>query len=129
VFATDVRHEQHQRQFQEKLKQWKEREATGHKHMASVPVPNFSRPFQVKRSTKPLTKTEDFVFHSEIRSLERKMAEDERKLQQNLEKTIKRRKTGHRVSYHYSNQCHATSKLSRYLGARLRRTKSDIHID
>ncbi|KAG2180860.1 hypothetical protein INT43_008439 [Umbelopsis isabellina] len=96
TFATDVRHEQHQRQFQEKLKQWKERETIGHMHMASVPVPNFSRPFQVKRSTKPLTKTEDFVFHSEIRSLERKMAEDERKLQQNLEKTIKRRKTDHR---------------------------------
>lgn len=71
-------------------------------HMASVPVPNFSRPFQVKRSTKPLTKTEDFVFHSEIRSLERKMAEDERKLQQNLEKTVKRRKTDHRVSFYLS---------------------------
>jgi hypothetical protein len=92
TFATDIRGEQHQRQFQEKLRQWQEREQDAHKFKPAAPPPRFDRPFQVKRSTKPLTEAQNVVFHSEIRSLERKMAEDERRLQEQLDKATNRKR-------------------------------------
>ncbi|KAI8583435.1 hypothetical protein K450DRAFT_223678 [Umbelopsis ramanniana AG] len=92
TFATDVRGEQHQRQFQEKLRQWKDREEEAHRFKPAGPPPRFDRPFQVKRSTKPLTDAQNMVFHSEIRSLERKMAEDERRIQRQLNKATSRKR-------------------------------------
>ncbi|CAO3683528.1 unnamed protein product [Umbelopsis ramanniana] len=92
TFATDIRGEQHQRQFQEKLRQWKDREEETHRFKPAGPPPRFDRPFQVKRSTKPLTDAQNMVFHSEIRSLERKMAEDERRIQRQLDVATSRKR-------------------------------------
>jgi hypothetical protein len=82
-FQTDLRGQHYQDQFLEKLDMWRKRDQAPHGYHAK-PAPHYPPPMAIKRSVKPLTAAQDLVLHSQIRALERKTAEDEKKLNEKL---------------------------------------------
>jgi hypothetical protein len=83
TFQTDLRGQHYQDQFVEKLEMWRKRDQGTHEIHAK-PAPQYPPPMAIKRSVKPLTAAHDLVLHSQIRALERKTAEDEKKLNAKL---------------------------------------------
>ncbi|KAI8579053.1 hypothetical protein K450DRAFT_243636 [Umbelopsis ramanniana AG] len=82
-FQTDLRGQHYQDQFLEKLDMWRKRDQAPREYHAK-PAPHYPPPIAIKRSVKPLTAAQDLVLHSQIRALERKTAEDEKKLNEKL---------------------------------------------
>lgn len=82
-FQTDLRGQHYQEQFLEKLEMWRQRDNVPHDIQAK-PAPHYPPPIAIKRSVKPLTAAQEVVLHSEIRALERKTTEDDKKLKAKL---------------------------------------------
>ncbi|KAG2186834.1 hypothetical protein INT44_003060 [Umbelopsis vinacea] len=95
-FQTDLRGQHYQDQFMEKLDMWRKRDQAPHEYHAK-PAPHYPPPIAIKRSVKPLTAAQDLVLHSQIRALERKTADDEKKLN---EKPTAINQRGVRRSHH-----------------------------
>lgn len=83
-FRTDLRGQHYQEQFVEKLEMWRCRDQGSH-DIHAKPAPHYPPPMAIKRSVKPLTAAQDLVLHSEIRALERKTSEDDKKLKAKLD--------------------------------------------
>ncbi|KAJ2960283.1 hypothetical protein NQZ79_g4307 [Umbelopsis isabellina] len=82
-FQTDLRGQHYQEQFLEKLEMWRQRDNSTH-DIHAKPAPHYPPPIAIKRSVKPLTAAQEVVLHSEIRALERKTTEDDKKLKAKL---------------------------------------------
>ncbi|CAM0141345.1 unnamed protein product [Umbelopsis sp. WA50703] len=82
-FQTDLRGQHYQDQFLEKLEMWRQRDNGAH-DIHAKPAPHYPPPIAIKRSIKPLTAAQEVVLHSEIRALERKTTEDDKKLKAKL---------------------------------------------
>ncbi|KAG2177963.1 hypothetical protein INT43_003210 [Umbelopsis isabellina] len=82
-FQTDLRGQHYQDQFMEKLEMWRQRDNGSH-DIHAKPAPHYPPPIAIKRSVKPLTAAQEVVLHSEIRALERKTTEDDKKLKAKL---------------------------------------------
>jgi len=83
-FQTDQRGQHYQEQFQAKLQMWRKLDQDTNNEIHAKPAPNYPPPMAIKRSVKPLTAAQNLVLHSEIRALERKTANDDKKIKEKL---------------------------------------------
>ncbi|GAB5586431.1 hypothetical protein Unana1_01331 [Umbelopsis nana] len=83
-FQTDQRGQHYQEQFQAKLQMWRKLDQDTNNEIHAKPAPNYPPPMAIKRSVKPLTAAQNLVLHSDIRALERKTANDDKKIKEKL---------------------------------------------
>ncbi|CAG8629115.1 23240_t:CDS:2 [Gigaspora rosea] len=90
TLRTDLRGEKYQHTFRERLRELSEREKEN--QFRAQPVPSFEPEIPKKPVVPPPTKPVEFFFLTDIRSEERKIFDEQRKLREMLINTLKEQK-------------------------------------
>lgn len=90
TLETDFRGEKYQQSFRERLRRLNELEKENQFH--ATPLPSLEPQIPKKPETPQLTKPVEFIFHTNVRMLERKAFDEQRKMKESIAEMLREQK-------------------------------------